>query len=77
YLAWELTRETIVIEFVGPEDSMFQHLLRGRGHLFKDLNIDVFETVCSRYFHIEKKHPIADSHRCLYLLRKKATQEAG
>lgn len=70
-LAHQLTTDAIIIEFVGPEDSMFRRLLRGRAHLFSDLNEQVFESELARGFDVARKERLSDSHRWLYLLRKK------
>jgi SAM-dependent methyltransferase len=69
-LAAELTTELALIEFVGPEDPMFQRIVRGREHLHRGLNSAVFECACRRHFRIVRSQPLPDSHRTLYLLRK-------
>ncbi len=69
-LTAELTTELALIEFVGPDDPMFQRIVRGREHLHGGLNSTVFECACRRYFHIVRCQPLPDSHRTLYLLRK-------
>ncbi len=70
-LAAELTTDALIIEFVAPEDEMFRRLTRGRDHLFTGLNRTVFETACHRRFEIQRSIHFADTHRWLYLLRKK------
>src|ERR1039457_4068764 len=49
-LAAELTTKLLVIEFVAPDDSMFQRLTRGREELHKDLTAELFETAAGRHF---------------------------
>jgi SAM-dependent methyltransferase len=71
-LAAELTTGMAVIEFIGPEDSMFRRLVRGREELHKDLSEAVFETACRPHFEIVRSHRIEGTHRRLYLLRKRA-----
>src|SRR5260370_15125319 len=51
-LAAELTTNLLVIEFVAPDDSMFQRLTRGREELHKDLTPELFESQCGRHFEI-------------------------
>ena len=70
--AWDLTRGSIVIEFVGREDSMFQRLLRGRGHLFSDWGMEFFESECQRFFDLVSKRQLQGGQRCLYVFQRKA-----
>jgi len=69
-LAASLTTRTLVIEWVGPKDAMFQTLLRGRDHLYKHLTQEAFEETCTRRFNIHQKRPLEGLDRCLYLLHK-------
>ena len=70
-LATELTTSLLVIEFVGPEDEMFQTIARGRDHLHAGLTPAVFEAACRRRFEIIRSQLLDGTHRRLYLLRKK------
>jgi SAM-dependent methyltransferase len=69
-MAAELTSGHAIIEFVEPNDSMFQRLLRGRGELHKDLTSATFENACRRRFEIIRSERIPGSFRSLYLLQK-------
>ncbi len=69
-MAAELTTGTAIIEFIGPEDSMFQRLVRGREELHRGLTNEVFETACRRHFEIVKVQHAENTSRWLYLLRK-------
>ena len=71
-LAAELTTNLLVIEFVAPDDSMFQRLTRGREELHKDLTPELFETQCGRHFEIVRMQHVEGTTRRLYLLRKRA-----
>ncbi|MGE5648170.1 MAG: class I SAM-dependent methyltransferase [Acidobacteriota bacterium] len=71
-LAAELTTDIAVIEFIGPGDSMFRRLVRGRGELHKDLTPEAFEAACRPHFDIVRSRAIEGTHRRLYLLRKPA-----
>lgn len=71
-LTAQLTSELAVIEFVEPEDAMFLRLTRGREYLHTGLTHQAFEAACSPHFSIERKSHLADTHRWLYLLRKKS-----
>jgi SAM-dependent methyltransferase len=71
-LAAELTTNLLVIEFVAPDDSMFQRLTRGREDLHKDLTPELFETLCRRHFDIVRVQYVEGTTRRLYLLRKRA-----
>ena len=71
-LAAELTTNLLVIEFVAPDDSMFQRLTRGREELHKDLTPELFENQCRRHFEIVRMQHVEGTTRRLYLLRKRA-----
>jgi len=68
--AAELTNRWLVIEFIGPEDSMFRRLTRGRDELHRGLDHVVFETTASRWFRIVRSQHLENTHRWLYLLEK-------
>jgi SAM-dependent methyltransferase len=70
-LGADLTTDLLTIEFVAPEDPMFQRLARGRDHLFKDLTNDAFRNACLRFFDIILCRRLADANRWIYLLRKR------
>jgi len=70
-LAAELTTKLLLIEFIAPEDSMFQRLLRGREELHKDLTAAVFEAACAKHFEVIRAQHVEGSSRWLYLLRKR------
>jgi 2-polyprenyl-3-methyl-5-hydroxy-6-metoxy-1,4-benzoquinol methylase len=70
-LAAQLTTDLVLIEFVGPEDSMFKRLVRGREELHRGLTSEAFEAACKEHFQIVRVHRIENSHRRLYLLRKR------
>jgi SAM-dependent methyltransferase len=71
HLAAELTTDILVIEFISPEDSMFQRLTRGREELHKDLTPALFEDFCKTHFDIVRTQHVEGSTRWLYLLRKR------
>ncbi|MBI2816013.1 MAG: class I SAM-dependent methyltransferase [Acidobacteria bacterium] len=71
--AAELTKGICVAEFVGPSDPFFQSLLNDRNdRSYEWLNTQTFEAACRRQFKIIASHRLGDSHRWLYLLKKKA-----
>lgn len=67
----QLTREWLIIEYVAPQDPMFQVLTRGRMELYKDFNLDFFEKHFSVFFEIVRKKEITSQPRALYWMRKK------
>ncbi len=69
-LAADLTKDSLIIEFVGPADSMFRRLTRGREELHKALTAEVFESRIRRRFRIVRHQHLPGSHRHLYWLRK-------
>jgi SAM-dependent methyltransferase len=70
-LASDLTRDLLVIEFVGTQDPMFKRISRGRDHLHTDLTEDYFETVSRQFFDIVRFEKLGDTHRKIYMMRKK------
>lgn len=71
-LAAELSTGIVIAEYVDPQDSMFRRLTRGREHLHRDLNPQVFEAACRVHFDIVRSQQIEGTHRRLYLLRRSA-----
>jgi len=71
-LAAELSTNLVVAEYVDPRDSMFRRLTRGREHLHRDLNQQVFENACRAHFEIVRSQQLEGTHRRLYLLRRSA-----
>jgi SAM-dependent methyltransferase len=69
-LAAELTNDLLVVEFVAPEDAMFQRLVRGREELHQGLTHEVFESACRRHFEIVRSQHLEGATRWLYALRK-------
>jgi len=70
-LAAELTTDLLVIEFVAPDDPMFQRLARGREQLYQGLTNEVFRGMCRERFVIVRSERLAGMSRWIYLLRKK------
>ncbi|HEU0185776.1 MAG TPA: class I SAM-dependent methyltransferase [Blastocatellia bacterium] len=70
-LAVDLTRELLIVEFVAPDDPMFQRLTRGRDHLFRDLTNDAFRDACLQRFDVILCRRLAGANRWIYLLKKK------
>lgn len=69
-LAAHLTRDALVIEYVGPEDERFQALAKGREHLHAELTPKRFEAALEQRFRIEDQRPIEGTDRRLYLARE-------
>ncbi len=65
--AW-LTRDQVIVEYVGREDPMFQRLLRGRDELHQDHTRKAFEAACRTRFTIEDDTEVPGLDRHLYLL---------
>ncbi len=62
----------VLVEFIAPEDSMFQRLVSGRDELYRHLTREHFETTARRRFHIARTQHCEGTHRWLYLLLSKA-----
>jgi hypothetical protein len=59
----------LIIEFVPKPDSQVQKLLASRKDIFPEYTEAGFERAFSRYFAIEKKVPVPETHRVIYLMR--------
>ena len=70
-LAWDLTSDRLLIEYVDPEDEMFQRLTRGNEHLYRYLTWNFFEDVSEQFFTIESRVSADNPHRWLYQMRKR------
>jgi SAM-dependent methyltransferase len=70
-LAADLTTDLLIVEFVAPDDPMFQRLTRGRDHLFKDLTNESFRTACEQRFDVILCRRLSGANRWIYLLKKK------
>ncbi len=65
-----LTTRWLVIEFIAPEDQMFQALTRGRGLLYTGLTRSAFETACGHSFVLVRSRQLPGMDRWIYLLEK-------
>jgi 2-polyprenyl-3-methyl-5-hydroxy-6-metoxy-1,4-benzoquinol methylase len=70
-LAAELTTDSLIIEFVAPDDPMFRRITRGRDHLFTNLTREFFEKTSSQHFEIVRCQQLDQTSRWLYLMKKK------
>lgn len=70
-LAYLLSRDLVLIEFVPPDDVKFRQLARGRDYLHKYLTISHFEAACRKNFEIIRSEKLAGSSRHIFLLRKR------
>ncbi|MCC2670215.1 MAG: Methyltransferase type 12 [Armatimonadetes bacterium] len=75
-LAADLTTDRLLIEWVGPDDPMFQRLTRGREELFSTLTRDAFESAFRQRFDLERDHAVSGSSRRLYVMRRRGTHGA-
>lgn len=62
----QLTRQSMVIEWVGPEDSMVQSLVSRFRYLPTDYTQDNFEAQLLAKFVLREKVPLGNGNRCLY-----------
>lgn len=61
----------LIIEFVPKSDSQVEEMLSLREDVFEDYHQDEFERAFSECFVIERRLPVAQSERTLYLMRHK------
>jgi hypothetical protein len=70
-LADELSREYVLIEFVAPQDPMFQRIVRGRDELYSHISPAWFEAVALSRFELVRSTRIDGLNRWLYLFRRR------
>ncbi len=73
-LAAELTKDLLLIEFVEPNDPLFQSLTLGRDYLYQGLTAAAFETCFRRHFDIIRDLRLCNGTRSLYAMKKKLCQ---
>jgi ribosomal protein L11 methylase PrmA len=61
----------LIIEFVPKADSQVQKLLASRKDIFPEYTQEGFERAFREFFTIEQSTPVPESHRVLYLMRRK------
>ncbi|GAB6166719.1 nodulation protein NoeA [Thermostilla marina] len=67
----DLTEDYLLLEFVPPDDDMFQRLTRFRDNLYTDMTLaDCRRTYAAR-FDILEEFPVPDSKRVLLWMRKR------
>jgi len=69
-LARELTTDWLLIEYVDPQDPMFQRIARGRDKLHSGLSAERFAEACLTGFRIVRSVRLPGAQRWLFLLRK-------
>lgn len=67
-----LVRRGAIVEYVPPEDSMFQRIIRNKEHLIPKLQRENFEAAVSPFFRVEAVVNLAGSGRILYSLEKRS-----
>jgi hypothetical protein len=70
-LVEEMTREFVLIEFVAPEDPMFQRIVRGRERLYSHFTPAWFEAAAASRFELIRSTRIDGLNRWLYLFRRR------
>jgi ribosomal protein L11 methylase PrmA len=59
---------TLIIEFVPKSDSQVQRLLSSREDIFSEYDQATFEVEFGKFFSIERREPIRETERTLYLM---------
>lgn len=70
-LAADLTRRTLIIEYVSPEDPFYRRLLRGRDRLHTGDTREAFEAQLGHRFLIRRQQPVIEGRRHLYWCEKR------
>ena len=70
-LAADISREYLAIEFIAPQDPMFQRIVRGREALYSHLTRERFEDAAKPHWELVRSRQITGLHRWLYLYRRR------
>ncbi|MBS1872919.1 MAG: class I SAM-dependent methyltransferase [Acidobacteria bacterium] len=70
-LAWELTSDVLVIEYVAPADSQFRQIARGRDELHTGMTQAAFEEAAALRFELAEACDVTPTRR-LYCYRRKS-----
>lgn len=68
---YDLTNSFLLIEFIPPEDAMFQRLLALRENIYAHFDISYFLSIFSEKFESLNKKEIPHTKRILFIFRKK------
>ena len=72
FIAWiRGLNGAVILEFVGPEDEMTQHLLKNKVNQYAEYTQGNFESIVEEMFTIGEKIPLKDGSRMLYYLEPK------
>jgi len=66
----QLTSARAIVEYVGPGDTCFRRITRGRDALHAALSPPAFEAALARRFRIVRAEPLAACERRLYLVER-------
>lgn len=69
-LVFNLAKHLVLLEYIPPDDSMFQTLCRGRDALFAYFTEDYFIGQVRKKFRVLERIPLPQSKRILYALEK-------
>ncbi len=61
----------LIVEFIPKSDSQVRRLLATREDIFPDYDVSGFEKEFQAFFAIERREPIRESERLLYLMKSK------
>ena len=62
--------KTLIIEFIPKEDEKIKGMLKDKRDIYNNYTEENFTSAFSRYFIIQKKQPVGNSGRILYLMEK-------
>ena len=69
-MASQMSRGSVVIEWVSPQDPFYQALVRGREELHRHDTLEAFEQQCQRRFRVVRKTSLMEGRRWLFHLAK-------
>jgi SAM-dependent methyltransferase len=72
-----LTTRTLILEWVPPQDPMFQELLRGRADIYTHITEAAFRDAFAQYFTIHHETTLPNHRILFHLLKRSATQGYG
>ena len=69
-LAADLTTQWAIVEYIDPQDALFQRIVRGREALHESVTPANFESAAAAVFQLIESHEVSPTRR-IYILRKR------
>lgn len=65
----QITKQILIIEFIGPADPMFSAMIEGRSESYAHINLVSFKNELNKFFNILEEKPLPLTRRTLFLCK--------